>query len=324
MAARPQETALSGGTAAGATVAAFAPPAARSLRQLVWGRLRRDRVAMAALAFLVLLAAGALLAPLLVKLLGLAPPNEQSTAALDAFGLPTGPSASHPFGVDNLGRDILSRVLYGARVSLEVALVSTAIALLLGTIVGTLAAYYGGFVDTVLSRGLDMVLAFPLFLLALGMAASCSNASGCLGGVVKPGLGVVVFVISFASWPYVGRLVRGQVLSLRRREFVEAARGLGFSDVRVMVGELLPNLSGPLIVYATLIIPTNILFEAALSFLGVGVQPPQASWGSMIADAISRFDSAWWYMLFPGLALLATVLAFNLLGDALQDALSGR
>jgi len=323
MAATPHEPALTGGGTAGATVAAVAP-VARSPRQLVWSRLRCDRVAMVALGFLVLLALTALLAPLIVKLLGLTPPNEQSTAALDAFGLPTGPSASHPMGVDNLGRDIFARVLYGARVSLEVALISTAIALVLGTIVGTLAAYYGGFVDTVLSRGLDVVLAFPVFLLALGMAASCSTAAGCLGGAVKPGLGVVIFVIAFASWPYVGRLVRGQVLSLRRREFVEAARGLGFSDARVMFGELLPNLSGPLIVYATLIIPTNILFEAALSFLGVGVQPPDASWGSMIADAISRFDSAWWFMLFPGLALLATVLAFNLLGDALQDALSGR
>jgi len=323
MTATPQEQALPGGVPVGAATD-VAAPLARSPRQLVWRRLRRDRVAMAALAFLAVLALVAVCAPLVVRVLGLTPPNEQSTTALDAFGLPTGPSGAHPFGVDNLGRDVLSRVLYGARVSLEVAVSSTVIALLLGTAVGMLAGYYGGVVDTVLSRALDVVLAFPVFLLALGMAASCSTASGCLGGVVKPGLGVVVFVIAFASWPYVGRLVRGQVLTLRRREFVEAARGLGFSDARVMFGELLPNLSGPLIVYATLIIPTNILFEAALSFLGVGVQPPDASWGSMIADAISRFDSAWWFMVFPGVALLVTVLAFNLLGDALQDALSGR
>jgi peptide/nickel transport system permease protein len=301
-----------------------APPLARSQRQLVWRRLRRDRVAIVALAFLLALLACALLAPVLVQVLGLTPPDQQSTAALSDIGLPTGPSAEHPFGVDNLGRDILSRVLYGARVSLEVAVVATVIAVVVGGAVGMAAAYYGGVVDALLSRAMDVVLAFPVFLLAMGMVAACSAGSGCLGGVVKPGLGVVVFVIAFASWPYVGRLVRGQVLSLRRREFVEAAHGLGYSGRRVMLSELLPNLAGPLIVYTTLILPTNILFEAALSFLGIGVPPPAASWGSMIADAIPTFDSAWWFMLFPGGALLATVLAFNLLGDALQDALSGR
>ena len=299
-------------------------PAARSPRQLVWSRLRRDRVAVVAVAFLALLVLAALLAPLLVKVLGLTPPDQQSTDALSDIGLPTGPSGAHPLGVDNLGRDILARVLQGARVSLEVAMTATAIALVVGGAVGMTAAYYGGAVDALLSRAMDVVLAFPVFLLALGMAASCSARAGCLGGLIKPGLGVVIFVIAFASWPYVGRLVRGQVLSLRQREFVEAARGLGLSGPRVMLTELLPNLAGPLIVYATLIVPTNILFEAALSFLGVGVQPPAASWGSMIADAIPTFDSAWWFMLFPGVTLLATVLAFNLLGDALQDALGGR
>ena len=143
-------------------------------------------------------------------------------------------------------------------------------------------------------------------------------------GAVKPGLGVVIFVIAFVNWTYIARIVRGQVLSLREKEFVEAARALGASDRRIIFREILPNLVAPIIVYTTLIIPTNILFEAALSFLGVGVQPPNSSWGAMIADATEIFDTAWWFMVFPGAALLLTVLAFNLLGDGLQDALNPR
>jgi peptide/nickel transport system permease protein len=142
--------------------------------------------------------------------------------------------------------------------------------------------------------------------------------------LIQPGLPVVLFVITFASWPYMARIIRGQVLSLRETEFVEAARSLGASDTRIIFRHILPNLVAPIIVYTTLLIPTNILFEAALSFLGVGVQPPTASWGAMIADAIEIFDTAWWYMTFPGVALLLTVLAFNLVGDGLQDALNPR
>src|SRR5213079_1885032 len=159
---------------------------------------------------------------------------------------------------------------------------------------------------------------------ALGVAAACSLGKGCLGGLIKPGLTVVIFVIAFVNWTYIGRIIRGQVLSLREKEFVEAARSLGASNRRIIFREILPNLVAPIIVYSTLVIPQNILFEAALSFLGVGVQPPNASWGAMIADATSIFDSAWWYMVFPGVALLLTVLAFNLLGDGLQDALNPR
>ena len=175
-----------------------------------------------------------------------------------------------------------------------------------------------------LSRLIDVLLAFPILLLALGIAAACSLGDGCLGGIVKPGLGVVIFVIAFVNWTYIGRIIRGQVLSLREKEFVEAARALGASNTRIMFREVLPNLVAPIIVYSTLVIPQNILLEAALSFLGVGVQPPDASWGAMIADATNIFDTAWWYMVFPGAALLLTVLAFNLLGDGLQDALNPR
>jgi peptide/nickel transport system permease protein len=298
--------------------------AARSPFELFWRRLRRDRVALVALGVIALVAIVAIAAPLVVKLFGARPPHEQAGQYLDSFGTPTGPSGENLFGVDPLGRDVFSRVVYGARVSLEVAVIATALSVVLGVVVGMVAGYYRGWVDTVLSRVIDVLLAFPILLLALGIGASCSLGNGCLGGLVKPGLSVVIFVIAFVNWTYIARIIRGQVLSLREKEFVEAARALGASDRRIIFREILPNLVAPIIVYTTLIIPINILFEAALSFLGVGVQPPNASWGAMIADATDIFDTAWWYMVFPGSALLLTVLAFNLLGDGLRDALDPR
>jgi peptide/nickel transport system permease protein len=298
--------------------------AARSPLQLFWRRLKGDKVAMTALVFVVLLILAAVFAPLIIKLVGARGPNEQSTKFLDEFGTPTGPSSENLFGVDTLGRDVFSRVLYGARVSLEVALIATAFSVTIGVIVGMVAGYFRGAVDMVLSRFIDVLLAFPILLLALGLAAACSLGKGCFGGIIKPGITVVIFVIAFVNWTYIARIVRGQVLSLREKEFIEASRSLGASHRRIIFREILPNLVAPIIVYSTLIIPTNILFEASLSFLGVGVQPPNASWGAMLSDATNIFDSAWWYMLFPGAALLLTVLAFNLLGDGLQDALNPR
>jgi peptide/nickel transport system permease protein len=298
--------------------------AAKSPLQLFWRRLKHDRVAMTAAVFIVALVVIAIAAPLVIKLVGARPPNAQSTEYLDSFGTPTGPSSDNLFGVDKLGRDLFSRVIYGARVSLEVAILATALSVTLGVIVGMVAGYYRGLVDTVLSRFIDVLLAFPILLLALGIGAACSLGKGCLGGLIQPGIGVVIFVIAFVNWTYIARIIRGQVLSLREKEFVEAARALGASNSRIIFREILPNLVAPIIVYSTLIIPTNVLFEAALSFLGVGVQPPNPSWGAMIADATEIFDTAWWYMVFPGAALLLTVLAFNLLGDGLQDALNPR
>ncbi len=297
---------------------------ARTPWQLFWRRLRGDRVALAALAFIVLLVLVALLQAPIRSLLGLPGPNVQNPAALDVFGTPTGPSAEHPFGVDTLGRDVFSRVLAGAAVSLQVALISTGIAVAVGTLLGMLAAFYGGWVDTTFSRMADVLLAFPVLLLALGIAAACSGAEGCAGGLIQPGIGTVVFTIAFINWVFVFRIIRGQTLSLREKEYVEASRSLGASNRRIIFREILPNLVAPIIVYASLLIPQNILLEAALSFLGVGVQPPQASWGAMIADAVTVFDTAWWFMFFPGTALLLTVLAFNLVGDGLQDALNPR
>ena len=178
-----------------------------------------------------------------------------------------------------------------------------------------------------ISRFVDVLLAIPYLLLATGLAAACTlgqtsgGGSGCLGGLIKPGLGVVIFVIAFTSWTYMARIVRGQVLSLREKEFVEASRSMGASDMRIVFRELLPNLTAPIIVYASILIPQVILYEAALSFLGVGVTD-QPSWGQMISDATPVFADAWWYMFFPGVALVLTVLAFNFVGDAMQDALN--
>jgi ABC-type dipeptide/oligopeptide/nickel transport system permease subunit len=311
---------------AAAALTAGGEIAARSPLQLFWRRLRSDKVAMASAVVIVLLILVAIFAPLIVSVLGAHPPNQRNPSALDEFGTATGPNfAKHYyFGVDDLGRDVFSRVVYGARVSLLVAFVATAISMFLGVTFGIIAGYFRGWVDTLLSRSFDVILAFPYLLLGLGIGAACSFGNGCLGGLIKPGVGTVIFVIVFSTWVYIARIIRGQVLTLREKEFVEASRSLGSSHPRIMFREILPNLVAPIIVYTTIFIPTNILFEAALSFLGVGIQPPTSSWGKMIQDASSQFDTAWWYMVFPGLALLITVLAFNLLGDGFSDALNPR
>ncbi|HST55538.1 MAG TPA: ABC transporter permease [Solirubrobacteraceae bacterium] len=295
--------------------------AARSPLQLFWRRFRHDRVAMVSLGFIILLLVVALAAPLLVKLLGLPGPTVQNPGLTDQFGSPLGPTSGHPFGVDQLGQDVMARVIYGTRVSLEVGIIGTAIATAIGVVVGLLAGFYRGWTDMLLSRVIDVVLCFPVLLLGLGLGAACS-LNGCVGGLVQPGLGVVIAIVAIVNWTYVARIVRGLVLSLREKEFVDASRSLGASNTRIMFREILPNLAAPIIVYSSLLIPQNILLEAALSYLGVGIRPPTASWGQMIADATPVFNTAWWYMTFPGLALLLTVLAFNLVGDGLQDALN--
>jgi peptide/nickel transport system permease protein len=205
-----------------------------------------------------------------------------------------------------------------------VALIATALSVTIGVTLGMIAGYYRGKTDTLISRLIDVTLAFPILLLALGIASACSIGGGCLGGLIKPGLSTVIVAIVVINWTYIGRVIRGQVLSLREKEFIEAARATGARDAAILFREILPNLVAPIVVFTTLIIPQNILLEAALSYLGVGINPPQASWGEMIAEATPIFNTAWWYFAFPGAALVLTVLAFNLLGDGVRDALDPR
>jgi len=298
--------------------------AARSPWELFLRRFREDKFALAGIAFLIVVILVAIFAPLVCSLVGAPGPYTADQSALDIFGQPTGPSSAHLFGVDQIGRDVFSRVVYGARVSLIVAFVSCVITTAFGVLCGLLAGYYRGWVDTLVSRTVDAWLAIPYLLLAIGLASACSFGNGCVGGLIKPGIPVVIAVIVFTSWTYPARIIRGQVLSLREKEFVDASRSLGASDWRIIRKELLPNLTAPIVVFATTFLPQAILYEAALSFLGVGVQPPTASWGQMIADASPNISTQWWYMLFPGLALLFTVLAFNFVGDAMTDALNPR
>lgn len=301
--------------------------AGRSPRQLFWARFREDRAAFVGLAVLVLLALVAIFAGVIAKYLVGHGPNELFQLEMtDEFGLPRGPSGDFLFGADSVGRDLFVRVLYGARTSLLVAGVATGVAVVIGTSLGLLAGYYGRFVDTVISRITDVLLSIPYFLFALGVAAACNTTrEGCLGGLVGPGVPFVVFVISIFAWPTIARIVRSQTLALREREFIDASRGLGASDLRIMLSDVLPNLIAPVIIYATLLIPQVILFEAALSFLGVGIPPTDApSWGQMLRETALLFQDAWWIMVFPGIFLFAATLAFNLVGDGLRDALDPR
>jgi peptide/nickel transport system permease protein len=254
-------------------------------------------------------------------------PDAPNPDLLDANlgGLPLGDwggmSADHPLGIDPLqGRDLLARVVDGSWVSLLVAFGATVLSNTIGSVLGVMAGYYGGWVDTLISRLMDVFLAFPLLLFAIAISASLQGGAFGLHGLPLH-IMVLIFVIGFFNWPYMGRIVRGQTLSLREREFVHAARSLGARGPFILFKELLPNLSGPILVYSTLLIPTNILFEAGLSFLGVGIQPPQSSWGGMLADAKNYYQVDPQYMVVPGLAIFITVLAFNLLGDGLRDAL---
>jgi peptide/nickel transport system permease protein len=299
----------------------------RSPGQLFWRRFRRDRFAIAGLVFIAIMifvaTAGG---PISAAVTDHGANDVFVHEATDEVGLPVGPSGDYWFGADTAGRDLFVRVIYGARTSLTVALLATGLALILGVTMGLVAGFYGGKVDTFVSRLIDIVLSLPILLLALGLAAACSlSKTGCLGGLIKPGTLLVAYIIGLFTWPYLARIVRGQVLSLREKEFVEAARSQGAGNRRIIFREVLPNVVAPIIVYTTLIIPNNILFEASLSFLGVGVDPSTPSWGRMLSEAGGGiFTVAWWLMLFPGLFLFLTTLAFNLVGDGLRDALDPR
>lgn len=312
-------------------VAQAAGPSAiegRSLGRIAWNRLKRDKVAMFGGVVIVLLILFAILAPQLTSLEG-STENGLNTSLIDPnlqlpIGGMGGMSSHHWLGIDLPGgRDMFSRIAYGARVSLSIATLSTALALVFGVLAGMVAGYCGGWVDSVISRLMDVMLAFPVLLFAISLSDVLvgGSAFGMTGNTLK--FVLLVFVIGFFTWPYIGRIIRGQVIGLKEREFVDAARSLGARPSRILFKEILPNLIAPILIYATLLIPANILFEAALSFLGVGMQDPTPTWGSMIDDAISTglFQVDPEFLIVPGVAIFLTVLAFNLLGDGLRDAL---
>ncbi len=283
----------------------------RSQWQLTWRRLRSDKVAVASMIVILVMIALAILAPAIAALVhhpaNVAFPNTGE----NAVGNPVGPGTNgFLLGTDDTGRDLMVRILYGARISLFVGLVTTAIGTVAGVTVGMIAGYFGGVVDQILARFTDAVLAFPYVVLALALVV-----------VFGPSLSVIIGIISFFAWAGIARIVRGQTLSLKEKEYIEAARSLGAGPFRIMFIDILPNLLAPVLVLATLYIPAAVVFEATLSFLGLGVQPPTASWGNILAAAQPFYTVAWWYIVFPALALLITTLAFNLLGDGIRDAM---
>ncbi len=311
--------------------AAAAPPGTptkaiegRSLGRIAWTRLKKDRVAMLGGATVIFLVLVALFAPLINKVLG-HPVNEYHQDKIDPNlgGIPPqgtwgGISTDYLLGVQPVtGRDMFSQIIYGAQTSLLIAFTATLLAVVIGIVVGVSAGYFGGWIDSLFSRFMDLILAFPLVLFAIALISVLPPTRSFR-------IAVMIFIIGGFSWPYIGRIVRGQTLSLREREFVESARSIGAGSFRIIFRELLPNLAAPILVYSTLIIPTNILFEAALSFLGVGVPPPTPSWGRLLSDAVQYYEFDPVYMLVPGMAIFITVLAFNLFGDGLRDALDPR
>jgi peptide/nickel transport system permease protein len=288
----------------------------RTPLRLAWARLRRDKVGIASVVVIVLLIVLALIAPLIAHWVGHPYQQQYPDTGLTDGGLPVAPGhAGFILGTDEIGRDILVRVAYGAQISLLVGIVATAIAVAVGVVVGLVAGYFGGVVDVILSRMMDAVLSFPYVLFAIALVS-----------VLGSSLTITIAVIAFFSWASVGRVVRGQTLSIKEKEYVEAARSLGASDLRIMFVDILPNLVAPVIVLGTLLIPTAIVFEATLSYLGLGVALPTPTWGNMLSDSQTGglYTVAWWFWLFPGLALLITTLAFNLLGDSVRDALDPR
>ena len=286
----------------------------RTPLRLVLARLRTDRVALASVAVILLIVALAIAAPLIAGITGHGPIDTNVDGGTDANGQPLPPgSAGYLLGTDNLGRDILVRIAYGARISLLVGVLATAIATVVGVVIGLVAGYFGGWIDSILARLMDVVLSFPYVLFAIVLVS-----------VFGPSLPLTILVIAFFSFAAIGRIVRGQALSQREKEYVEAAHSLGAGNLRILFVDILPNLVAPVIVLATLLIPAAIIFEATLSFLGLGVVPPTPSWGNMLSDAQGVGFQAWWFYIFPMLFLLATTLAFNLLGDAVRDALDPR
>ena len=285
----------------------------RSTWQLAWARMRHDRASLISVVTIVLIVLMAVFAPLFADITGHGVNQQFRLTGLDEFGLPRSPNGTFLLGTDDQGRDILVRIAYGARISLFVGVVATLATVAIGAVLGLAAGYFGGFTDTVIARAIDLVLSLPYLLFAISLVS-----------VEGPSLQIVIIVIAVFGWAAVARIVRGQVLSIREKEYIEAARSLGASAWRIMFIDILPNVTAQLIVYATLLIPVSIVAEASLSFLGVGIQPPTADWGQMLSDSQGSYQQAWWFLVFPSVALVLTTLAFNILGDGVRDALDPR
>jgi len=306
----------------------------RSLSQIAWARLRRDKVAIITLVTVLVVILIAAAAPLVTRLVGVDPYtfNQEEDIISQSGGLPasgwlnSGISLDHPLGVEpGTGRDIFARLLYGARISLLIALTATIVTTTIGVTIGIIAGYSKGVLDTVLGRLMDLVLAFPLLLILLAMSPVLTQRLETFGLAPNPARIVyIVLVLSLFGWPYLARIIRGQVLSLREREFVESAVSMGAGTPRILFKEILPNLWAPILVYVTILLPTYIAAEATLAFLGVGLLPPAPSWGAMLAQSVSYYQVLPTYLFIPGTVLFIVVLSFNLLGDAVRDALDPR
>jgi peptide/nickel transport system permease protein len=349
MSPREQEVVVSSGAGLGASVAAetagefgdLEEIRARGYWELVWRRFRRDKVAIASGIFIIVLLLIAFAgAPIAKHFIGHGPDDIfTGTAAVEATSLLPANPWTH---IDNyytdkqdvlvlgaanrLGQDEFLRLLYGARVSLEVALLSTLGVMVIGVILGAIAGYFRGWVDTIISRVTEVTMAFPLLLFIVALAATIGPQLDAItfGGVFPKGVVTLVLIFSIFGWFYPARIMRAQVLSIREKEYIEAARMVGASDFRIIRSHVLPHLVAPMIVYSTLIVASYVLFEAGLSFLGLGIKPPTASWGNLLADAPQYYTTRPLLMLWPGLAVLLTTLAFNLLGDGLRDAFDPR
>jgi peptide/nickel transport system permease protein len=307
--------------------------------QLAWRRLRRNKVALAFGVLFVVIAALCVLAPVYSSDIAHSGPNDEHVSevinvgghkvdVVSAIGLPTGPTWRSRFflGADSNGRDLAVRLLYGGRNSLEVGALATVITMFLGVMLGTLAGYFRGPADAVISRIFDVIWAYPVVILGIALGVTLAISGIDLGLFTLHGGTLIVpaFIIGFVYIPYIAKPVRGQVLALREREFVDAARQQGLGHMRIMATEILPNLSSTIIVFVPLILANAILLEAALSFLGAGIQPPNPSWGTMISDGVGTIPAAFHLVLVPGIMLVLAVLSINVFGDGLRDALDPR
>lgn len=269
--------------------------------KLLLKRVLSNKLALSGLVFILIIITIAIFAPSI---------SPHDPYKINVYKVLEPPSKEHLFGTDELGRDVLSRILYGARVSLKVGFIAMGIAILTGTLLGAIAGYYGGIIDSIIMRIVDVMLSFPTLFLILAVVA-----------VLEPSIYIIMVVIGLTGWMDVARLVRAEVLSLKEREFVLAARAMGASSARIIFKHILPNALYPVIVAATFSVGGAILIESGLSFLGLGIQPPEPSWGGILSVGKDYITVAWWMSLFPGIAIFLTVLSFNLLGEALRDAL---